>query len=245
MWIKFIKIVKNNKVLLLFIAAALIALGSIVTNVVQYAGKQDEKRLIDDVLKKTENGQAKIEKQYQRKGQNHTVIKEVPVTSLEAKKVAVGNTYLDTVSKALKIAADKITELTKVNATLTAKVKLLEKEIVIGDSTINYIKTHKDKWLYAEYDPITDSLLLNYNVVLNAAKYKTTKGLLGPKQEYLDFYSDDPRVAINGVKRFSQDITPRKKKFGLGINASYSYNYFTRQFYPTIGLGVQYSLIRF
>lgn len=203
------------------------------------------------ITKVTDNGNAIVVKQAKDKhtGVVHTIIKEVPVMSTADKDAAVGAGYIDTVSKALDVAVDKIAELTKANGTLIAKVKLLEKRAEIineGDTPIlTPLKVYTDKWLYAAYDPATDSLGISYNVTLNTVKYTNRKTLLSAKQQYINLWSDDPRVTIGGVKRFETDITPRPKRFGLGPSISYTYDFSDGKFRPMVGLGLQYNIIRF
>lgn len=212
--------------------------------------KASEKRT-ENISKVTENGNAIIQKQETKKGSGitHAIIKEVPVKSLIDKEIAVGSAYIDTVSKALDVAVDKIDELTKANGTLTAKVKLLEKQVAAKDNTgaeiLKPIKVHNDKWLSLIYDPSTDSLDLDYRVTLTSAKYNSRKNIFSAKQQFINLWSDDPRVTINGVKRFEADVSVKHKRFGIGPAVGYTYDFSKGEFKPVVGVGLQYNLIRF
>lgn len=211
--------------------------------------QQSAKRL-ENLSKVTSSGQTVIiDTIRDKEGRQHAVTREVPVESESEKRLAVGGSYIDTVSTALKVAVDRIEELTKANGTLVARVKLLEtiKEIPdkSGNSIAATLKVHQDKYLYAEYNPSNDSLFLDYKVALNTAKYSKRKSFLHQRENYINIWSDDPRVTINGVKRFSEDVTPKPKRFSIGPNVSYSYNFLTGKWQPAVGIGLQYNLIRF
>lgn len=58
---------------------------------------------------------------YIRDSIEHTVIKEVVVHSNAGKTLAVGSGYIDTLTRALKVAQDRMSVATKVEARLTAE----------------------------------------------------------------------------------------------------------------------------
>jgi hypothetical protein len=166
------------------------------------------------------------------------VIKEVPVATTAEKSIAVGSGYLDTLTKALSIAVNKVDEATKVNATLIAE------NIQLRQMQAGSMLQYRDKWLRLDYDPDSNTVALNYDVSLNIAKYWKRSWLVGEKKYYVDIFSDDPRVQVNSVKRYTM-AQSRQRRFGVGFNASYSYLPFYNSWQPAIGIGINYNLFEF
>lgn len=171
----------------------------------------------------------------------HAVIKEQIIKTNAEKKVVAGSSYIDSVTRALKISVNRINELTKINAQLTAAIKLSDALQVPG-AAIAASKVYKDKFLNIVYFPESDSVYLSYAVNLNAVKYSKRKWFLGKKNNYIDFFSEDKRVTIANVSRFQEAIkTPGR--FGLSFFAGYGLH--SGKFQPTFGAGISYNVIRF
>lgn len=85
---------------------------------------------------------------------------------------------------------------------------------------------YSDKWANIEYVVPKDTLSSGhfnfaYNAEINYAEYSTRKHFLAPKRNYIDFWINDTRATINGVKRIK--IEPKKDNFGVEVNASSFY----------------------
>lgn len=103
---------------------------------------------------------------------------------------------------------------------------------------------YRDPWLSLDYDADNNRVNLQYDASLHIVKYHKRKSLLGSKESFIDIFSDDPRVTINSVKRFTV-AEQRQKRLGLGIHAGYSYSPLINSLMPTVGIGLQYNVIEF
>jgi len=127
---------------------------------------------------------------------------------------------------------------TKVEARLTAENMRLQK--LVDTNVYRY----RDPWLSFYYDADSNRVNLQYDTSLHIVKYHKRKRLLGSKQSFIDIFSDDPRVTINQVKRFTV-AEKRQKRLGLGIHAGYSYSPLLKRLMPTVGIGFQYNVVEF
>ncbi|AGC39517.1 hypothetical protein JSO53_04220 [Riemerella anatipestifer] len=179
---------------------------------------------------------------YYRDSIKHTVFKEKVVETTNEKQLAIGKTYADSLEQALKMSIKKIDQVSKINAELVARLQLREFTQPNGDK----ILSHNDKYLNLNYYPQTDSVDFRYNIRLNEARYKDKKWLFGKTNHYIDIWSDDPRVQINGLKSYRIRGQPLPR-WGLGVHAGYgiSLNNGILQTTPVIGLGINYNLINF
>lgn len=201
-----------------------------------------------------------LEKYKDADGNKHLVIEDLVITTKQKKELIKNSGLIDTVAEALKIARNKINELTKVNATLVAEnLKGKADNPSNPYSIIRYV----DKYADMTFNPVDTTFGLKYNINLFNTKYTKSDGFLGlNKTNVIDLYSDDKRVTINGVERFSikvpdpnfggriqakirYDITTKSytpaitallnfKTYGLELN--YFYNTKTQKFTPTIGI---------
>ncbi|MGG5507905.1 MULTISPECIES: DUF6808 domain-containing protein [unclassified Myroides] len=203
----------------------------------QYASKKQEQVRYKELL--LSSGKNEVVKEYIRDSIKHTVFveKKVKDTELE-KRLAISSQYADSLERALKVSITQIKQVTKVNAELDATLKLVKQT----DGTITY----QDKWLSLLYQPTSETLDLKYNVSLNIARYSKRSWFLAEKKDYIDIYSDDPRVTIRGLNSFSlQEKPPRR--FGLGLSTGYALSVSNGQFVtqPYVGIGVNYNLLNF
>jgi hypothetical protein len=231
----------SNKAIIAIIALTALLLASAAFNVKQITERKADKKRLDALAANTINGTAKIEYRYIHDSIEHVVTKEVEAKTAAEKSVAVGPGYLDTLTKALSVATKQVDEVTKVNASLLAENLQLKQSTGPNATKVMH---YRDKYLALDYHPDSNRIDLNYDVSLNVAKYWKRRYLIGPKQYYIDIFSDDPRVQINAVKRYSM-VAARQKRLGLGVNVAYSYNPFSNQWAPTIGLGLQYNILEF
>lgn len=168
----------------------------------------------------------------------HLVVKEVTVGSNEDKNIAVGTAYIDTLKQAIKVAEKQIDQVTKINASLKAE------NIVLKQSAANHVYEYQDKWLSLSYYSDSNKLDLHYAISLNTTKYWKRSWFLAPRQYYVDIFSDDPRIKIGNIKRYTV-AEPKPKKIGIGLQVGYSYNPFNNEWRPSLGFGLNYNLIRF
>lgn len=190
------------------------------------------------------SGKNEVVKHYHTDSIRHTIFTEKIIeNNTEQKSLAIGKTYVDSLQKALKISIDKMEQVSKINAELTAKLQLKEKTQEDGSK----ILSHKDKFLSLEYYPQTDSVNFAYNIKLNEVRYNKRKWLFGKKQHFIDVFADDPRVQINGLKSYRIRGEP-PSRWGLGLHAGYGFHIApnaTLKPTPIVGLGINYNLIGF
>jgi hypothetical protein len=225
-----------NKTIFIPVLLGVVAL-SIGENVAQFRKAKAYEARISLLASATSNGEAKIINRYIHDSVEHVVIKEVPVKTAAEKSGAVGSGYLDTLTRALKIAVKQVDEVTKVNADLRA-------ERVALRETINNKFEYSDKWLRLIYDKDSNTVDFNYDVSLNVVKYWKRSWPLGQKKYYNDIYSDDKRVSVSAVKRFTLE-EKKQKRLGLGISAGYCYSPFANRWEPYLGLGISYHFLEF
>lgn len=199
--------------------------------------EQDLSSLIED------KGNNKIIEKYVKDSVTHTIYQDRFINDTKSEKqTALGKTYADSLARVLKISIDKIDQVTKINAKLEAQMALSTKTTSNGQTE----KKHKDEFLDITYYPDTDSLKLAYDIRLNDARYKDKKWLLGRENRYIDLFSDDKRVTINGVKSYRLKEAP-PNRFGIGLSAGYGLGKDGDQvkLIPYLGIGFNFNLLEF
>ncbi len=184
-----------------------------------------------------------VEKHYQRDSIIHTVYKDKIIgNTTTEKELAVGKSYVDSLQTALKISIEKMEQVSKINAELTAKLQLKESVTDSGERMLS----HTDKFLEMRYYPHTDSVDFRYNLKLNEVRYKDRKWLFGKTHHYVDVFSDDPRVKINGLNSYRIRGQPQSR-WGLGVHTGYGFQFGGNQIRasPIVGIGLNYNLINF
>lgn len=190
-----------------------------------------------------QGSQNKVVDRYIKDSVTHTVFSEKLITNgFAEKQLAVGKTYTDSLQKALKISVEKISQATKINAQLEAKLALKDAPTDNGRS----MKSYRDKNLTLDYFPDTDSVRLAMDITLNEARYSKRKWFFGAQQNYIDVFPDDPRITIKGLKSFTVKEKP-PKRLGIGIAAGYGITQHdnTLRTTPYVGIGLNYNLIEF
>lgn len=163
---------------------------------------------------------------------NHIVIESGLITQAEKNKL-LNTGYVDTLATALKIAKNKINELTVVNASLVATG--LKGTVKPGESLVR----HTDEYADITYDPVDTTFGLKYNIKLITAGYQKKSGFLNLKTtSVLDLYSPDKRVTINGVERFQVEVPD--PNFGLRGQVKTQYNFRTKSITPAATLEANY-----
>lgn len=224
-----------------------IILGVLLIVSVSYIIRQEyEERKREDLVSHLieQSGKNEVVKHYHTDSVRHTIFTEKIIeNNTEQKALAIGKTYVDSLQKALKISIDKMEQVSKVNAELTAKLQLKEKTQEDGTKVL----THSDKYLNLNYYPHSDSVDFAYNIRLNEVRYNKRKWLFGKKQHFIDVFADDPRVQINGLKSYRIRGEP-PSRWGLGLHAGYGFHIApnaTLKPTPIVGLGINYNLIEF
>ena len=187
-------------------------------------------------------GENSIIEKYTRDSVVHTVFQDRLINNdSNEKRTALGKTFADSLEKALKMSVDKIDQVTKTNARLEVQMALLTKITDKGP-----IKYHQDKNLDLVYNPQNDSLKFAYNLELIDARYSEKKWLLGAKKNYIDLYSNDPRITVNGAKTYRIKEDP-PNRFGIGLSTGYGLGKDGNviRLLPYVGVGLNYNLIEF
>ncbi|WP_333662292.1 DUF6808 domain-containing protein [Chishuiella changwenlii] len=183
---------------------------------------------------------ATVIKEYIRDSIPHVVYQDKIIPDNEtAKRLAISKSYADSLERALSISLNKINQVTKVNAELKARVQLKPVE-----STNNLV--YQDKWLKLQYNNDSNLVAVNYDVGLNVARYSDRRWFLGKQTNYVDVYSDDPRVTIKGLQTFT--IQEKKQRpFGVGIQLGYGVIQQDNQLKttPYVGIGLNLNLFNF
>lgn len=146
---------------------------------------------------------------------------------------------VDSAAANLKIAKDLITKLTIIN-TLTRDSLLKAKKVVNTlNNQLSYV--YKDKYVDLKFDTPSDdnkegSFSFAYDADLNIVQYQKRKWFLGAKKSYIDISSNDTRTTIRGVRQLT--IEQKEPQFGLRLQASTNYNFYTGNFGAGPGLRV-------
>lgn len=214
---------------------------SIGLNIRQEFKKVEKEKELAELL--TQGSKNNVVNTYTRDSITHKVFNERIIDNSNSSKIAVlGTSYADSLQKALRMSLDKIDQVTKINGKLVAQLALQTQHTDTGQQ----VKTHKDKYLDLVYYPANDSLQLAYDIDLNDVRVHDKKWFFGKTNNYIDLFSDDKRVTINGVKSYRlKETSP--KRLGLGLNAGYGLGKEgnTIRAIPYIGIGLNYNLIEF
>ena len=221
----------------LFFALTALLLCSVGIIIHQDAKKRQQDHSIAQLIEN--RSQNTIVEKYIRDSVVHTVFQDRLINNTtNEKQIAIGKTFADSLESALKMSIDKINQVTKVNARLEAKLALITKQ--------NGTKTHQYQFLNLSYNPENDSLQVAYNLQLNEARYQQKKWLFGTPQNYINVYSDDPRITINSLKSYRIKEAP-PNRFGIGFNAGYGIGIDRNnvRLIPYVGVGLNYNLFEF
>lgn len=171
----------------------------------------------------------------------HQTIKDNVFISPES-VAAIDTGYIDSIAMALNVANDKITELTRVRAALTGRLKA---SIITMDSLNNRTYTFSGRFLNAILTERDSMLKYKYNAEISIVKYRKRKNLFSPEYSYIDLSSNDPNMKINGLYQFTIKHRDKVTPFGIGLQMGYYFYPEYGVFRPAIGAGVSYNLIRF
>src|SRR5690625_1460332 len=118
---------------------------------------------------------------------------------------------LDSVNRLLGIARNQLKEWRSYAVTLEDSLLRAEN---VGDTYV-----YNDKWSEIKFTPdeYAGHFSLKYDAKINYAEYWKRSWILGRKKHYIDFWIEDPRATVNGVKRVK--FEPNKPFLGLQIDA--------------------------
>lgn len=151
------------------------------------------------------------------------------------------STYVkDTLVPALKIAADKITELQRINATLSGQLRSHKTEL---DNERRKTTYYQGKYFSAKTteDSLGSTIDYKYSADLSVITLKHNKWLRGYELE-TQVLSKDPNMRINGVEHFIKREYLKPNRWGLGVQFGYGINGLG-QIYPYLGAGISYNAI--
>lgn len=145
----------------------------------------------------------------------------------------------DTVILALKLAKDKIDQITKVNFSVTNKNVLLEKKIDSLSHSAYY--EYNGKYLhYRETD--IDSMHRKGNYVYDGSILYTDYSkkkvpIFGRTFGYTDIYSPDSNFRVNSVQRLTIEHAPKAWSFKIRVGTLYNIDKFHVLFGPKVEFG--------
>lgn len=172
-----------------------------------------------------------ISRQVDKFGSEHVTISAAenvyPISALKRTGVSLG--LIDTVAMALKIKTKQVEELLRINSTLNVKNA---KAVYVIDSLKIKTVQYRDRYVTLKYTPDTIDTVagtfdFRYDADLKIAQYYKRNWFLGAKKSYIDIWSGDDRVKINGVDRFQ--VEQKDPAFGLRVQA-------TSTFHPKNGI---------
>lgn len=154
-----------------------------------------------------------------KEGFTHAVIKDKDNVVNSLNQLDDSSRFkIDSIKALLNIKDKQLKHYISYSSTLEGRLLEAKKT----DTSFRY----SDSWANIEYVKPKDTLTyghfnFKYNAELNYAEYWEKKNFLSSKKHYIDFWINDPRATINGVKRIK--ISPKPDRFGIEINASSFY----------------------
>lgn len=167
-----------------------------------------------------------ITRQVDKLGSEHVTIEATenvfPSSVLSNSGISLG--LVDTVAMALNIKSKQVEELTRIISSLNVRDA---KAHYVIDSLKRKTIQYKDDYVKIVYTPDTlDTIAgkfdFRYDADLRITQYYKRNWFLGAKKSYIDIWSYDNRVKINGVDRFK--VEQKSPSFGLRIQAASAYH---------------------
>ena len=213
---------KNILILVLLLGIGVLAYlyFSKVPGIIDRQIEKQAKELVDLEVKNVSN---KIDK----KGFEHAVIEDKQNLVKSLKELSDSSKReLDSVLMLLNIKEKQLIQYANYNTSLKAEILKASK----SDSGFTY----SDKYTKIEYIIPSDSnssghFNFNFNADISYTEYWKKSWILAPKKHYIDFWINDKRATINGVKRLK--IEPKNASFRVDINAQSLYNGANRNLY--------------
>lgn len=160
-----------------------------------------------------------INSKISKKGFDIAVLEEVQNTvgDLANLKDSATIAFKDSMMREAKLKDKQLISVTQYNARLKDSLMMARQ---VNDSTFNYASNGlKLQFVH----PSKDKPYFNYSydAKVNYIEYYKKKHFLAPKKQYIDFWIEDTRATIGGVKRLK--IQQKPDNFKLKINASSFY----------------------
>lgn len=160
-----------------------------------------------------------IDKKITNKGFEAAVLEEVQNNIYDLKLVrdsakAFKDSILQEYAKKDRLREEQIKSITQYAASWRDSFMVASRK---NDTTFNFVKNG----LQLEFvSPIQKKPYFNYSydANLNYIEYWNKKNFFSQKKQYIDFWIEDTRATIKGVKRLR--VEPKKDNFKLNINAS-------------------------
>lgn len=149
--------------------------------------------------------------------------------------------YVDSISRALDISQKNVTDLTKANIRLNAKLKLAfhQTDSVTGRLWAAY----KDKVFDIKYYPDSNEMEIKANVGLNLVGHKTRDNIFQQWKYRADAWLTDDRFSLNQFNQVKRDL-PKRSRFGVDLFVGPVYTQTGIE--PVVfGIGLGYRLIEF
>lgn len=170
--------------------------------------------LVDAEVKRVNN---KIDE----KGFNHAVIEEVEnIVGSHSMVKDTASKQLDSVVKILKIEREQLKEWRQYAVTWRDSFMVARR---VNDTLFQYSNNY-GKWQFITRKDSAKGSYFNYeyNADISHAEYWEKENLLSSKKHFIDFWVNDPKATINGVKRIK--IMPKEPP-RIDINAMALYNH--------------------
>lgn len=148
---------------------------------------------------------------------------------------------VDSILRVLDIQGKQLQALTAMSTTTAGSFRPKLESVARGDKTFQQI-SYKDKWLELD-GVITDTPILQYSIYDSfiVSTYWKRKWWLGKKEVFIDAYSLNPASKVNNLTGLKVS-TENPKRFGIGPYVGYGWN--GREWAPSVGVSLNYSLIR-
>jgi hypothetical protein len=151
---------------------------------------------------------------------------------------------MDEMAKTLRVQAKQIQALTAMSVRTSGEVVPTVDTVVINDKAYQHF-VYSDPYLKLD-GVLSETPLIKYEIFdsLTVATFSKRKGFLGlgKKEIFVDAYSTNPNAHIKGLTGLRVASEPAKR-FGVGPAISYGFD--GQQWRATVGVSLQYSLIRF
>lgn len=160
--------------------------------------------------------------------------------------------HADSLAKLLKIKPKQVQSYTHIKSGVSLDQKLkseIKYDTIWEDGFKTVIEyrpfSYNDKWIDIKGDiGKSDSIHIKGTDTLTKVNYWKRKWFLGTKHYYSDFSNSNPYIKIEGLKQV--EVKQTKSRWGIGPSIQMSARLGTPiEFIPTIGLSLQYNLIRF
>lgn len=162
-----------------------------------------------------------VARQVDSQGAEHVIYREAePIIKLIELKVE-DKAKVDSLLKLANVKDKQLKELKTTVATISEQNIELRKTV----KGIDTIYEYHDKYLDLSFNRKSDDIVLGsfgYNLVLNDLHYWKRDWFLGKKKGYIEIWSPDSRVRINGMDRVAIKQKTPTFKAGVGALSTYS-----------------------